>query len=129
MAAREQDVGICDQCHKTFGYYLIHNGFNESWYAYCDRCGATAILSLYSPRTSKLWLGKMLQGLIPPEIEPHLRPCSCGGRLIAAATPRCPHCDQSLSPVAAADWIERNAPGAKKGWRWQKDWGGLYCIV
>jgi hypothetical protein len=129
MTEREQKVGICDRCLKSFHYYLINNGFNESWYAYCDHCGATAILDLYCSEAPELWRGKMIQGRVPPEIEPHLQPCSCGGRFVAAAAPRCPHCDQALSPIAAAPWIEKDAPGAKKGWLWQKSWDGLYCIV
>jgi predicted amidophosphoribosyltransferase len=129
MAEREQKLGICDQCSKDFRYYLVHNGFNESWYVYCDLCGKTAILNLYSPKISELWSTRPIQGRIPHEIESHLLPCSCGGRFLAAATPRCPHCIQPLSPVTAASWIEKEAPGAKKGWRWQKNWDGLYCIV
>lgn len=29
----------------------------------------------------------------------------------------------------AATWIEADAPGAKRGWRWQRSWRGLYCII
>jgi hypothetical protein len=29
----------------------------------------------------------------------------------------------------AAGYIERNAPATTKGWRWQHNWYGLYCIV
>jgi hypothetical protein len=42
---------------------------------------------------------------------------------------RCPHCWQTLSAQAAADYIEMNAPGTKKGWQWQRNWCGTYCIV
>ena len=31
--------------------------------------------------------------------------------------------------LKATEWIEANAPGTKKGWRWQKNWTGLYCIL
>jgi len=31
--------------------------------------------------------------------------------------------------MTAVSWIEKEAQGAKKGWRWQKSWDGLYCIV
>ena len=44
--ARELSVGECEHCHGQFGYYLIHSGFNDSNYAYCDFCGKTAVLSL-----------------------------------------------------------------------------------
>jgi len=42
--AREKLHGTCEHCGKAFEYYLIHNGFNESSYAYCDKCGMTALL-------------------------------------------------------------------------------------
>jgi hypothetical protein len=28
----------------TFSYQLIHNGFSDTAFAYCDRCGRTALL-------------------------------------------------------------------------------------
>jgi len=66
---------------------------------------------------------------ISSDVESHLRPCACGGRFRADASPRCPHCRGVLSPVTAASWIEANAPGTAKGWRWQGNWAGLYCIL
>jgi len=50
---RHKDLGTCDKCGKKFEYYLIHNGFNESAYAYCDKCGRTAILDYYSKLVPK----------------------------------------------------------------------------
>jgi hypothetical protein len=29
----------------------------------------------------------------------------------------------------ATAYIEINAPGTKKGWRWQRNWQATYCIV
>jgi hypothetical protein len=34
-----------------------------------------------------------------------------------------------LSAEVATGYIEKNAPGTSKGWRWQRDWQGTYCIV
>jgi hypothetical protein len=45
------------------------------------------------------------------------------------AAPRCPHCHDTLSAEFATSYIEANAPGAKKGWRWQRNWSEMYCIV
>jgi hypothetical protein len=67
-------------------------------------------------------------GGIKPEIEAYLSPCSCGGRFRADAAPRCPHCHQILSAVKAAVYIEANAPGAAKGWKWQRSWNGIYAL-
>ena len=62
-------------------------------------------------------------------MEQYLQPCECGGRFKRGSAPRCPHCNEPLSPELATSYIESNAPGTKKGWRWQRNWSGLYCIV
>ena len=123
---RKNDTGVCEHCKKQFRYYLIHNGFNDSSYAYCEECGLTVIFSLWTvPKGVSL---KPRQ-CIAQEIEPHIAQCRCGGAFRASAVPRCPHCRQPLSAVFASEYIERQAEGAKGGWRWQQTWTGLYCII
>jgi hypothetical protein len=119
------DTGTCEHCQKSFPYRLIHNGFNDSAYAYCDTCGVVTMLDGW-----KLPKGITFEiyQVIPPEIEPLLSPCECGGHFRKGASPRCPHCQKELSPIHAGNWIERDAPGTKKGWRWQNGWTGTYCI-
>jgi hypothetical protein len=68
-------------------------------------------------------------GEIPTEMEPHIGACLCGGHFKKGAYPRCPHCNHELSAELAADWIEHDAPGAAKGWRWQQNWHEIYAIV
>jgi hypothetical protein len=70
-----------------------------------------------------------IQKKITADIEDHLLPAPDGGVFRASAGARCPHCNHALDPVKAADYIEKNAEGTKKGWRWQQDWNGMYCIV
>jgi hypothetical protein len=36
---------------------------------------------------------------------------------------------QTLSSTAASEYLESNAPGTAKGWKWQRSWSSLYCIV
>ena len=122
----EEPKGNCEHCNRTFGYSLVHNGFNGSSYAYCGTCGLTAILGEW----------RVPRGVsVPPfapisrEVESLLQPCSCGGAFRAGASPRCPHCHEELSPDHAADYIEAQAPGTAKGWRWQRSWDGVYCII
>jgi hypothetical protein len=124
--ARKYDTGHCEHCKKTFGYYLIHNGFNESSYAYCNSCGMTALLDGW-----KIPKGVQIprHQNISAKIEPLLQPCKCGGTFKAGASPRCPHCREPLSATEAASYIEAQAEGAKKGWRWQRSWTELYCII
>jgi hypothetical protein len=120
--------GSCEHCQEHFGYVIYHCGFGDSSYAYCESCGRTAILWMWDERWPKLsnCLG---QQEICLAMEPYIEPCECGGRFVKGAAPRCPHCDRTLSAVIAATYIERDAPGSKKGWRWQQNWSGCYCMV
>ena len=125
--ARE-DVGTCGSCNQTFAYRLIHNGFNGTAFAYFDHCGSTALLDEWYkgvPRSAKL----KVHGPVNPEAEALLKPCPCGGRFLASASPRCPHCSAELLAEEARSYIEANAPGTQAGWRWQGSWDGTYCII
>jgi hypothetical protein len=120
------DKGKCEHCGTAFNYRLIHNGFNESAYAYCDTCGMTAMLDGWKiPEPIKMRVHQE----ITPDTEQHLAPCTCGGRFVHASSPRCPKCLKPLSAEKATVWIEENALGTKKGWRWQKNWTDCYAIL
>jgi len=117
--------GKCDHCGPTFNYDLWHSGFSDMAYAYCERCGRTATLDGWkAPQDTRV----RIHQAIPEEAEDELAPCECGGRFRRDARPRCPACGDALSPEKAAEWIEANAPGTAKGWRWQRTWTGLYAI-
>jgi hypothetical protein len=121
-------TGDCSICGRTFDYNLIHNGFNESAYAYCDTCGMTSILSGLSPDVPPA-AGYRGHQRIVESVEPFLTPCGCDGRFTATAGPRCSHCHSELDAEAVRESFERNAPGTRLGWRWQRNWSGLYAIV
>jgi hypothetical protein len=124
----KNDTGQCEACGEAFTYQLIHNGFNESAFAYCNRCGCTALLDGYYeaiPAGAKL----AVHGPVNPEAEVLLAQCSCGGSFRANASPRCVRCTAELSAESATQYLEANAPGTVKGWRWQRSWQGLYCII
>ena len=125
---REQSIGTCEHCRQQFGYYLVHCGFNDSVYAYCDSCSKTAILSLWDKRMPNLQNCPSYEEICSA-MEPYLQPCGCGGSFKRGSTPRCPRCNKPLSAVLAAAYIESNSPGSWRGWRWQRNWSGLYCIV
>jgi hypothetical protein len=120
--------GVCDHCRTEFPYTLIHNGFNESAFAYCEACGATSILDGCF-KSIPAGAGFTPRGPVPPSAEAFLAPCDCGGHFRGSASPRCPRCRHDLSAEIARPWIEANAPGSTKGWTWQGSWVGLYCIV
>ena len=124
---RKDGEGRCEHCGRTFDYHLVHNGFNESCYAYCASCGTTATMdTLYEDRSAE---GLPRHRAITKEGERFLSSCPCGGDFKAGASPRCPHCLETLSAVAAAVWLEEQAPGFAGGWRWQRNWEGLDSIV
>jgi len=116
----------CPDCRAHFQYQLIHNGFNDSSYAYCGKCGATA---LCSHRKWPEGLPPSDYGPLLPEQVECLRPCSCGGYFHTHAMPRCPACGNALDPLQATSWIEAVAPGTASGLRWQASWLGLYALA
>ncbi len=126
--AEQTSIGTCEHCQQQFGYWFAHCGFGDCVYAYCDSCGRTAILSLWDKRMPKLPNCPGQQEMCAA-MEQYVKPCECGGGFKRGAGPRCPHCHQVLSAESAPPYIESNAPGTKKGWRWQMNWSGLYCIV
>lgn len=125
----KRDVGQCERCGVRFAYQIIHNGFNDTAYAYCDRCGMTAFVGGWHDSRRPKEAPLRIHEPILPETEPYLESCVCGGRFRHEASPRCPRCHEPLSAEAATEWIERNAPGTRKGWRWQRNWSGVYCLI
>jgi hypothetical protein len=126
--ARELEVGNCEHCHGQFSYHLVHAGFSDCIYAYCNFCGKTAILSVYDERMPKLPNCPDFEEICSA-MEPYIRSCECGGRFQRGAAPRFPRCGESLSAESATRYIESNAPGTKVGWHWQRSWSKVYCIV
>jgi hypothetical protein len=123
----ENPTGSCHHCGASFQYRLLHNGFNNTAYAYCDRCSFTVLLSEWSEAARRVSFHS--QRRITSDLERLLKPCPCGGRFLASADPKCPSCAQPLSAVEATDYVEKNAPGTAKGWRWDQSWTGVYSIV
>jgi hypothetical protein len=121
--------GDCEHCHREYRYSLWHSGFGDNSYAYCEECGMLATLSYSNQQVSEFPTLSAHCQEIDESWEPLLRHCACGGRFRKGATPRCPHCFQPLSAIYATEHMERQAMGAKKGWRWQGDWSGVYCIA
>ena len=129
MTMRRVDgKGTCEHCGSVFPYEIVHNGFNDSTSAYCDRCGTTAVLNLVGLQKRLVVMPKLVVP-ISAEIENLLLPCACGGQFRGDAPARCPTCGKALSAQVAAKWMEQNAPGAQRGWRWQRTWAGLYALI
>jgi hypothetical protein len=115
--------GTCDHCGHGFKFSLWNVSFTDQAYAYCEKCGCTAILDVNrAPPGTKVQFRK----IIPQDAENELRPCACGGHFRCNATPRCSGCEKELSPEKASQWIEASATSTS--WRWQKSWTGPYVI-
>ena len=119
----------CASIATRFAYYLVHCDFGDCSYAYCASCGMTAILSMWSKEWPKPPASCPAQQEIGAEREKYLQPCQPVGRFRKGAFPRGPKCGSAFSPQLAASYIERNAPGTKKGWHWQGNWNETYCMV
>lgn len=128
MTSPETTIGLCEHCLQQFQYAIYHCGFGDCSYAYCDSCGRTAILSMWDKRWPTIENCEVQQEICSA-MEPLLERCECGGRFRKGGAPRCPRCNLSLSAELAASYIEKNALGTEKGWRWQRTWKGLYCMV
>lgn len=126
---REQNIGRCDKCGMEFQYDISHTGWGYYSYAYCDKCGKTAFLQVFSQKAPEKIKKRQHMKKISEDMEQCIEQCSCGGSFKHDALPRCPTCNNTLSAEAAREYIERNAPGTKKGWQWQGNWDDLYAIV
>jgi hypothetical protein len=118
--------GYCPACSASFEAQLIHNGFNDSRYAYCSQCGVVALCDHWSWPAG---IPTSDYGPLTPEAVTRLAPCVCGGQFNTHAQPRCPECRTALDPMAATDWIQAASSGTSHGWRWQRSWVGLYALV
>jgi len=123
----ENPTGWCENCGSKFQYRLLHNGFGITAYAYCDKCSFTVVMSEWSEAAKRVPF--RVHQRISPDVEHLLKPCPCGGAFRASADPKCPTCARPLSAVKATAYIEKNAPGTVKGWRWDQSWSGVYSIA
>lgn len=128
---REQHAGECDACGQMFRWYTIHNGFNNSFYAYCSGCGTTAILDFYgTPLTQHPAVAKLIAGEIPKQVEDLLKPCTCGSRFLPGARPRCPNCAHELLPRAGAnDYASAGSQRKARGWPLTWNPAQIYCVI
>jgi len=121
--------GDCEHCSRNYRYSLWHSGFGDTSYAYCDECGMLALVNYSNPEIAGFPPLKNQYAEIEEAWEPFLKPCPCGGHFRKGQSPRCPFCNEKLSPTHAAGHIEAQAQVGNRGWRWQNDWKGVYCMA
>jgi hypothetical protein len=125
-------IGICEHCHKEFKYELIHDGFSEMNYLYCDSCGMTAffpgldICKTFGYSSQAELPG---HGVLEKKYADLLTPCPCGGTFSGDASPRCPHCLKPLSAKKATKYIQSKKN--KYIWKlsWGESWKGRFFLV
>ena len=118
-------LATCEYCKHEFRFMLIHNGFNDTSYYYCDKCGTTALLDIYDDKYPKK-IDKNGNTIYLKDIESFLLKCECSGTFKEKASPRCPHCNELIDPEKFSIFAEYNAV---ENWCWQKNWTGIYCII
>jgi hypothetical protein len=121
--------GDCEHCGRVYRYSLWHCGFGDTSYAYCDDCGMLATINYSSEGVADFPDPSAKYQEIDSQWEPLLSHCECGGRFRKGSAPRCPHCNEPLSASHAAAHMEKQAVGAPKGWHWQGNWHGVYCLA
>jgi len=103
----------CPQCHhKIKADYpdIIHSGFDDSGFLYCDKSGDLLTWSSFDPRYVQL-VGQIHPWALSKEqksiVESSLIRCDCGGTFAFAATPRCPVCNHTIPEISIDDihWI------------------------
>ncbi len=120
--------GDCEHCGQAYRYSLLHAGFGDCSYAYCDCCGQLATFSY-----SSSFLLSMPRIVSPHQVidaawEPFIRSCTCGGTFRREASPRCVVCTQPLSALYATGHFEHNFASNGRNWRWQRNWTDTYCL-
>ena len=121
--------GDCEHCGRFYRYSLWHSGFGDNSYAYCDQCCMLALVNYSNPYVSRLPQLSDQYSEIDASWEQYLMPCACGGQFRKGASPRCPFCNEPLSAKHAGPHIEAQAHGAARGWQWQNNWTGVYCLA
>ncbi len=121
--------GDCEHCCRIYHYTLLHAGFGDYSYAYCDTCGSLATFSYSSTFLLSLPALAVQHQVIDASWESFVLPCACEGQFRSGASPRCVFCSHPLSAEHASPHIERNSVGAGRGWRWQRNWTEVYCMA
>ena len=89
---------------------IIHAGFSDCGFLYCDKSGDLVTWSSYDKTYQSLVPNKHPWDLNAKEkaiIESNLVACPCGGKFPFAAKPRCPRCNHEIpSIVDNIHWID-----------------------
>ncbi len=96
----------CNKCLSCFDCVYYHAGFSDQMFFYCNSCGLTNILDVYSNEMRQFRSYERFDNSkedpeltmmkIEREVAESLPSCSCGGKFSVDAIPRCLHCTQEI---------------------------------
>ena len=81
---------------------IIHSGFNENGFMYCDSCPNLLTWSIFDFNYEQLINNKVPWLLNDDEkniIERSVIKCECGGNFKFSAQPRCPNCNNEIPEI------------------------------
>lgn len=90
---------------------VIHSGFSNRGFIYCDKSGDLVIWGTYDQTYVSLIPDKHPWTLNKKEqkiLEKGLLDCPCGGKFKFTASPRCPNCNVEIPDILPDDihWVE-----------------------
>jgi len=100
---------------------VIHAGFDDSGFLYCDKSGDLLFWSAFDPTYKKI-----VDGVLPwtlsdeqkKKVESALKECDCGGKFLFSAPPRCPNCNSPVPKITGDNIhmvrLKREIDGSKR---------------
>lgn len=87
---------LCNSCKKDF-YAETYDEMASFSIIHCNKCGDVVRISWYEPLSKKVWQKANYKDRMQHIrlVESYLKPCSCGGRFLYDAMPRCPYCNSN----------------------------------
>lgn len=100
---------------------VVHAGFDDSGFLYCDKNGDLITWSTFDDTYQKL-IGQIHPWLLSNDqkriVEISLKECDCGGKFIYSAPPRCPNCNYPIPNIVKDNlhWVrlKKHIDGTKR---------------
>lgn len=86
-------------------HQIVHSGFNNSGFMYCDKSGDILTWSTFDSNYRTI-VDKHPWSLTQDEkqkVEDAVITCTCGGRFRFSAKPRCPNCNNEVPAILPDD--------------------------
>ena len=98
----EYTCKFCKQLIKVEYPKIIHSGFDDTGFMYCDKCGDILTWDAYDPNYEAI-VGDKLPWMLNDDekirVEKAVISCDCGGNFKFEAKPRCPKCNNEIPDI------------------------------